>query len=210
MVLTGHLVTSFAQYLHNPAVSENGPSLLLQWPFFRLVVGGRGAVAVFFIITGYVNALSPIRRLANDDVAVALHNMSRSCFARTGRLVFPTSIAIILTWAAAQLGAFKMGWRIDAPWIQKGCFYDDDFLTSLYWLGRNLTVFWRTAKSYYDGVHWSLPYFLASAFRVYVVLLVMAMVGKGSRYFIIGFLWAFAWISNDCRCALPCVLHTAN
>lgn len=197
MVLTGHLLTAFSKYLHSPALEENGPVLLFQYPFFRLVVGGRGALAVFFIITGYVNALNPVKHFAANNTAVSLHSMARSCFSRTGRLVFPASIQLTITWAATQLGAFHMGKRIDAPWIERGCFYDDEFWPSVRFLLRNLTVYWKTGKSFYDGVLWSLPWFLASAFRVYTILLVMALVSTRYRYAITGFLWAFAWIADD-------------
>ncbi|KAL1960909.1 hypothetical protein VTO42DRAFT_5893 [Malbranchea cinnamomea] len=197
IVLTGHLFTSFCKYLHSPALEENGPSVLFQYPFLRLIVGGRGAVAIFFIVTGYVNSLNPIRHLAASNTSVALTNMSRSCFSRAGRLVFPTSIALTITWAATQLGAFRMGKRIDAPWIRDGCFYDEPFWESVKQLAKNLTVFWKTGHSHYDGVHWSVPWFLAAAFRVYTVLLVMALVSRWSRYFITGFLWVFAWITKD-------------
>lgn len=166
-------------------------------------MGGRGAVAVFFIITGYVTALGPTKRFAAGDTANSLRLLCRSCFSRTGRLVFPTSIAVIITWMLSQLGAFRIGGRIDAYWIKAGCNFNDSFLESLPPLFRQLTVFWKTSDRYYDATHWSLPWFLTAAFRVYVILQATALVKRRARYAIIVGLWVYGWMTEDCKSPTP-------
>ena len=53
-----------------PKLSSDGPPLLFQRPFLRLFFGqGPAWVAVFFILSGYVNALKPMRMLHDAHVA---------------------------------------------------------------------------------------------------------------------------------------------
>lgn len=202
VVLTGHILTAFCGYLHNPASSKDGDILLFQYPFLRLVFAGRTAVAVFFIITGYVNALGPTKRFSAGDTTNSLYPLCRSCFSRTGRLVFPTGIAVIIMWIMSQLGAFRIGQRIDANWIKVGCNFNDTFLESIPPLIRHLTVFWKSwnmSDRYYDYTHWSLPWFLTAAFRVFVILLATAFAKHWARYAVIVGLWVYGWMTEDCK-----------
>jgi hypothetical protein len=71
MVVSGHLCTALVPWLHSPANSPKVAPHLFQLPFFRLAVGGRSAVAIFFLVTGYVNSIGPISkaRAGNHDAA---------------------------------------------------------------------------------------------------------------------------------------------
>ena len=60
MVVCGHLCTALVPWLHSPAADPKTAPHLFQLPFFRLAVGGRSAVAIFFLVTGYVNSIGPI------------------------------------------------------------------------------------------------------------------------------------------------------
>ncbi|EEP78445.1 predicted protein [Uncinocarpus reesii 1704] len=196
-VVTGHLCTAFVPYLHSPAISENGPMILFQLPFFRLCVGGRGAVAVFFIITGFVNSINPVKNARNNNTQVALTNLARSAFTRSGRLVLPTSIATIIGWFLCQIGAFKLAKRTDAGWISVGGHDIDPFGVSLMKLLRSLTLFWHSGGGEYDGTNWTLVYFLQGSFRVYLALLAMTLLTPRFWRIITAFLYAYAWVTGD-------------
>src|ERR1700712_2819455 len=81
-VVIGHLCTSFAPHLHSPTTPD-GPTFF-QLPFPRLCVSGRTSVAIFFIVTGYVNAIGPLSKTAAGDLDTAFTTLSRSALTRTG------------------------------------------------------------------------------------------------------------------------------
>ncbi|KAL1954953.1 hypothetical protein VTO42DRAFT_411 [Malbranchea cinnamomea] len=198
MVVTGHLCTAYAPHYHSPAMTADGSQVLLwQRPFFRLCVGERGAVAIFFIITGFVNSLNPVKEARADNIAVSLKNLSRSTFTRSGRLVLPTSIATIVSWIFAQSGAYKLAARIDAPWISWGALFPDPLGIALDKLFRTLTLFWSTGAHAYDGVYWTLRFFLSGSFQVYLALLAMMLVTKRFWYLITLFLYIYSWCTGD-------------
>ncbi|EER28782.1 hypothetical protein D8B26_000936 [Coccidioides posadasii str. Silveira] len=197
VVVTGHLCTAFVPYLHSPALSENGPMSLWQLPILRLCVGGRGAVAVFFIITGFVNSINPVKNARNNNTQVALTNLARSSFTRSGRLVIPTSIATIIGWFLCQVGAFKLAKRADAGWIMNGGHDPDPLGESLVKLFRSLTIYWSSGGGEYDATNWTLVYFLQGSFRVYLALLAMTLVTARFWRIITAFLYAYAWITGD-------------
>lgn len=203
MVVTGHLCSAYVPYYHSPAMIADGSQVLLwQRPFLRLCVGERGAVAIFFIITGFVNSLTPLREARADNIAASLKNLSRSTFIRSGRLVLPTSIATIVSFLFCQLGAYKMAARIDAPWISWGALFPDELGVALDKLCRALVLFWSNGAHAYDGVYWTLRWFLTGSFQVYLALLAMAFVTKRSSYFITLFLYFYAWYTGDCKCTV--------
>ena len=202
MVVTGHLCSAFVPHYHSPAMTEDGSQVLFwQRPFLRLCVGERGAVAIFFIITGFVNSLNSLREARADNIAASLKNLSRSTFTRSGRLVVPTGIATIISFLFAQLGAYKMAARIDAPWIAWGALFPDKFGVALDKLFRALVLFWSNGTHAYDGVYWTLRWFLTGSFQVYLALLAMTFVTTRSSYVITIFLYIYAWCTHDCKCA---------
>ncbi|KKZ59979.1 hypothetical protein EMCG_00821 [[Emmonsia] crescens] len=198
VVVTGHICTAFVPFLHNPTANEGAGPLFFQLPLFRLIVGGRAAVAIFFIITGFVNSLNPVKNARANNTSVALVNLARSSFTRSGRLVLPTSIATCIAWLLAQLGAFNMASRIDAHWIRAGAHPPDaSFGEALLKLFRALTLFWHSAPSEYDGTHWTLVYFLQGSFRVYLALLAMMLLTTRYWRLVTAFLYVWCWSIGD-------------
>ncbi|EEH03705.1 conserved hypothetical protein [Histoplasma capsulatum G186AR] len=198
IVVTGHICTAFVPYLHSPAPREGAGPLLFQLPFFRLVVGGRGAVAIFFIITGFVNSLNPVKNSRNNNTSVALVNLARSTFTRSGRLVLPTSIAICIAWFLAQMGAFHMASRVNATWIRVQAHPpDSSWGEALIKLFRALTLYWNTGPGEYDGTHWTLVYFLQGSFRIYLALLAMMLLKTRYWRLVTLFLYVWCWSIGD-------------
>ncbi|EZF34841.1 hypothetical protein TMEN_3813 [Trichophyton mentagrophytes] len=198
IVVTGHLCTAFVPWLHDPALSDGGPSSIFQLPILRLCVGGRGSVAIFFIITGFVNSINPVKNARADNTYVGLTNLARSTFTRSGRLMVPTAIATVIAWALCQMGAFSMAQRADASWIRATSPAPSatfgEAVTNLIW---NLVYFWHTGASVYDGTHWTLKFFLSASFRTYLTLLALTLVKRRYWYAVTGLLWAYAWLVND-------------
>ncbi|KAI1954020.1 hypothetical protein LOZ57_000364 [Ophidiomyces ophidiicola] len=197
IVVTGHLCSSFAPYLQNPALAENGPIGFWQLPFLRLAMGGRGAVALFFVITGFVNSLSTVKSARAANTHAALTGLARSSFTRSGRLVLPTSSATVIAWFLTQIGAFQLAKRVDAGWIRNVGHDPDPFAVSLLKLLRSVTIYWSSGGGEYDATHWPLPFFLHGSFRIYVALLAMILVAPRYWWLITSFLYVFSWVSSD-------------
>ncbi|KAK2813620.1 hypothetical protein FQN50_000015 [Emmonsiellopsis sp. PD_5] len=198
IVVTGHICTAFAPYLHSPSTSKEGWPLLFQLPILRLCVGGRAAVCIFFLVTGCVNSLNPIKNSQAGNTETALTNLARSTFTRSGRLLFPTDIAAIVAWSFCQLGFFNMARRADSPWVRMVTREQGPTAwEALKGLGNNLTFFWNSGSPTYDPVHWTIVYFLTGSMRIYLTLLATTLVKSRWRVAIVLFLYIFAWCTSD-------------
>jgi hypothetical protein len=178
---------------------------LFQLPFLRLCVAGRAAVAVFFVITGFVNALNPLKNCYAGNTELVLSNLARSSFSRAARLVFPTSIAIFVAWTFCQFGTFSLATRVDSAWLQMVAHNPDQTVwAALKGLCRCLILFWSNGENKYDSVHWTLAFFLKGSLRIYMALLITALVKKHWRWWTVVFLYTFSWCTNDCKFACLC------
>lgn len=82
----------------------NGPSSWIQLPFLRIVFSGRPMVHIFFVISGFVLSVKPIKAIHSrnpDKVFVAL---SSSAFRRPIRLFGPCIASTFLIMLAIQCG----------------------------------------------------------------------------------------------------------
>ncbi|EEH38526.1 hypothetical protein PAAG_08253 [Paracoccidioides lutzii Pb01] len=198
IVVTGHICTSFFPYLLHPSNREGDSPSLLQLPFLRLIVGGRACVALFFIITGFVNSLQSVKNARSGNTTVALTNLARSTFTRSGRLLLPTGIATCMAWLLCQLHAFAMAERIDAAWIRWGARPPDASVwQALYKLFIDLTLFWNAGPGDYDATQWTLVYFLHGSFRVYLALLAMMLLSTRYWRVVTAFLYIWCWVIGD-------------
>jgi hypothetical protein len=206
IVVTGHVCTAFVPYLHNPAPEKNKTPGLFQLPFFRLCVGGRAAVAIFFFVMGYVNALNPLKGAYAGNTDLVLSNIARSCFTRTVRLVVPTGIATFVAWLFCQFGAFRLATRTDSVWIRMVSHNPDPTVrAALDGLLRSVTLFWHKGANRYDPVHWTLIFFLRGSMQIYLTLLATAMVRKNWRWAIVVLLYMYSWCTGDCKFVCPCL-----
>jgi hypothetical protein len=204
MVVTYHVCSSFVGYLNSPAMEEQGPAQAFQYPFLRLVVGGRTAISLFFIITGYVNSLSTIKHVGNGDNELALTNLSKSTFTRIGRLVLPTDVAVAAAWLVSQLNLHRLAGRVDAYWISAGAHEPvTGFLDAVGRLVRNITLFWHFGVSEYDGTFWTIPFFVKGSMLVYIVLLATAMMSPRYKKLALIFLYLYAWSGGQGLLGIP-------
>ncbi|KAF1834283.1 hypothetical protein BDW02DRAFT_569180 [Decorospora gaudefroyi] len=194
MVVCGHLCTSFVPWLHQPAGSAEMPPHLFQLPFFRLAVGGRSAVALFFLVTGYVNSIGPIGKSRAGNHDAAFNGIARSALARSGRLILPTMTATLVTWFMANVNAYHMTKHIDAQWIRQGWHRQEPTLweafTSLF---RAQTETWTIGWNEYDGTQWTLHLFLEGAMLVYATMLATILVRPKARFVVYAALYFYFW-----------------
>lgn len=193
-VVTYHLCSCFANWLNSPAIEEKGLVSLFQYPFLRLIVGGRMAVALFFLITGYVNSFNTRKHIRNGDASFALLNLSKNTFNRTGRLVVPTNVALFMGWVVCQLHGYRLAALTDSFWIRVGAVPPGPtFGTAVGGLLQNLTLFWHGGVGIYDHTYWTIPFFMKGSMLVYLTLLGTSLTQPRYTRLIIIFLYLFAW-----------------
>ncbi|WEW59794.1 hypothetical protein PRK78_005274 [Emydomyces testavorans] len=198
IVVTGHLCTAFAPILQAPALAADKGPMLFQLPFFRMCVGGRAAVALFFLVTGFVNSMGAMRHFANGNHATALPNLARSAFTRSARLILPTNAAAFTAWLVCQLGGFNLALAADSDWIRSVAKVPSPTawhaITALF---QNMTLFWHNGSGTYDPTHWAIVFFLRGSMRIYLTLLATSLVKTKWRIVIIVLLYLFSWWTGD-------------
>ncbi|PSN64418.1 hypothetical protein BS50DRAFT_73425 [Corynespora cassiicola Philippines] len=194
MVVCGHLCTALVPWLHAPAPNPQTAPHFFQLPFFRLAVGGRSAVALFFLITGYVNSIGPIGRSRSGNVDGAFGGIARSALARSGRLVLPTMIATALTWFLANTNAYHMTKHVDSTWIRQGWHRQEPTLwMALKSLCKAEIETWTIGWNDYDGTQWTLHLFLEGSMLVYMTMFATVLVKPKARFIIYGVLYIYFW-----------------
>ncbi|KAF2200799.1 hypothetical protein GQ43DRAFT_60887 [Delitschia confertaspora ATCC 74209] len=197
-VVVGHLCTSFAPWLHSPAPDAKTAPHIMQLPFLRLCVGGRSAVALFFLITGYVNAIGPIGRARAGNTDAAFTGIARSALARSGRLVLPTMIATLFSWFLANTNAYHMTKHVDSTWIRQGWHRQEPTMwMALKTLFRAQIETWTVGWDDYDGTQWTLHLFLEGSMLVYMTMLATILVTPKARMLIFGFLYIYFWQAGE-------------
>jgi hypothetical protein len=179
---------------------------IVQYPFLRLVVAGRFAVALFFILTGYVNSFNSRKYIRNGDATFALQSLARSTFTRTGRLVVPTNTAALMVWLICQLNGFKIASQVDADWIRGSgtLIPGPTFSDALKGLFRSLVLFWHSNSNDYDHTFWTIPYFLKGSVLVYITLLGTTYTRPNYTKIILILLYFFAWSGGQCESFREC------
>jgi hypothetical protein len=173
------------------------PPTLFQLPFLRLCVSGRTAVAIFFLITGYVNSIGPLSKACTGDYEAAFASIARSALARSGKLVLPVALATTISWALANVGAYQMAEFVDSVWIKQGhhppaATLGDAFLSLVRAQIGTWTEVWNEN---YDGTQWTLILFLEGSMLVYLTVFSTILVTSKARKFIFAAVYIYGWLS---------------
>lgn len=190
-----HLTIAFARWIVIPCHGKGGLMLLMQRPIFRLVGQGAAWVALFFILSGFVNSLKPVKLARAGSIEPALSNLAVSSFRRSFRLVLPATAATILSWLITQFGAYETAQKSDAYWL-----YTTSPNPSSSWVAAvdDLLRAIRTTWMYnpdnpYDQPQWALLYLLQGSMFVFTALLATINLTPRWRVFTMIFLYLWAW-----------------
>jgi len=126
--MTGHCTEAFFPAFATPADDIDAVPRLFQRPFLRLFVAGPFWLAVFFLLSGYVCALKPLRLLRDGRIDDGRRAIESSAFRRVPRLVIPTTAATVLIWTLNQFGAFKAAQNAGSDWLRRTVPPDDGFV----------------------------------------------------------------------------------
>jgi hypothetical protein len=169
-------------------------------------------VAIFFIITGYVNSLSAITKARSGNIDGALVGISKSALTRSGRLIFPAIFATIFSWALANMNAYRMAEHIDSTWIRQGYHRQEPtMMLATFSLIRAIMSTWTTGWNEYDGTQWTLILFVQGSMMVYIVMLATITTSRKARRLVLMSLYFYFWACGDgmyCFCASVVVTLT--
>ncbi|KAL8786679.1 MAG: hypothetical protein Q9213_002614 [Squamulea squamosa] len=194
-VMFSHMTMAFARWIVIPSYGKNGPVYLMQRPIFRLVASGAAWVAVFVILSGFVNSLKAVKLARAGQTEPALSNLATSSFRRSFRLVLPATAATTLSWFITQLGAYHTAKASDAYWL-----YTTSPNPSASWgtAVEDLVYAIRTTWTYnpenpYDQPQWALLYLLQGSMFVFTALLVTINLTPRWRVLTLMVLYFWSW-----------------
>lgn len=189
------MVIAFCRHLMLPSGSENGPPQLFQRPFFRLISQGSAWVAIFFILSGYVNALKPVKLARAGNVDTALSNLAVSSFRRSFRLFLPGVAATVLSWFLCQLGAYETARRSDAYWLYATSpGPSDSWGTAVEDLVAAIRMTWKfRGENPYDQPQWCMFWLLLASMIVFMTLVATVNLTPTYRVLIISVLYFLSW-----------------
>ncbi len=196
-VMSSHIVLCFARYIVRPSEGIGAHSYLFQKPIFRLVGQGPAWVALFFILSGFVNALKPIKLAKAGNLESALSNLAVSSYKRSFRLFLPAAAATILSWFFCQFGAYETARNADAYWL-----YITSPEPSESWVHAFKDLILGIQKTWlynpnnpYDQPQWALLYLLQGSMFVFTVLLVTINLKSKFRLatLVVCYFWSFNW-----------------
>jgi peptidoglycan/LPS O-acetylase OafA/YrhL len=78
-------------------------------------------VSIFFLLSGYVCGIKPIRLSAEGKADEARKVIGSSAFRRIFRIGIPASFGTLLAWTLAQIGAFRIvpEVEIEGMWLER-------------------------------------------------------------------------------------------
>ncbi|KAI8933752.1 hypothetical protein NX059_009466 [Plenodomus lindquistii] len=197
-VVVTHLCRAWDYSLWSPRDNENATPQLLQLPFLRLPWQGRIGVTMFAFLTGYVCAIKPLRQAKSGNVPAALETLGKSAFRRPPRLILPATIALVIAWFFAQLGAFEVAHRSDSHWLRRSVPTNIGGLdTEIPRLFHNFQRSWSGANNEYDDHQWALLPLLQGAFLIYVLLFATVFMKFRMRLFTCVVLYFWYWMRTS-------------
>jgi peptidoglycan/LPS O-acetylase OafA/YrhL len=179
-VFIQHYIGSFDANVHEHGFGEHGNYYLASLPFLRILFsGGSAAVAIFFVLSGYVLSKSPLGLLRNGKRYACGMSLASSIIRRPIRLYIPP-LGVTLAFAILMHAPF--GILPEVPWPQpKGTIFAE--LTN--WLFESINFFspFRTHGSNqawfsYSLVAWTIPIELKGSMLIYVLTAIYAFSGS--------------------------------
>ncbi|KAJ5609460.1 hypothetical protein N7528_010027 [Penicillium herquei] len=171
LVVLTHLARAWDYDLFSPRDTEDATPRILQWPILRIPWQGRIGVTIFAFLTGYVCALKPIKQSRAGDTYGSFTTIAKSAFRRPPRLIFPATIALIISWVIAQFGGFIVANRSDCWWCRYAApEVEDSLWKEIIRLGMTFLSTWTTGYMAYDDHQWALLPLLLASMLVYLLL----------------------------------------
>jgi hypothetical protein len=152
---------------------------------------------MFLLLTGFVNALKPIKLARSGRTDTALESLASSCLRRTSRLVLPCTVATVFAWILCEIGAYRIGSMVESSWMN-----DTSPLPSgsapaaIRRLFGAIFDTWK-ARNNIEKNQWIVPVILKGSLTLYVALLALVRATPGYRMLSFGALFVYSWACHD-------------
>lgn len=110
----------------------------------------------------------------------------------------PATIALVIAWFFAQIGAFEIAHRSDSHWFRRSVPQNIGGLnTEIPRLIKNFQKSWSGANNEYDDHQWALLPLLQGAFLIYVLLFATVFMKFRMRLFTCTVLFFWYWMRTS-------------
>jgi hypothetical protein len=199
-VVSSHLCLGYAPYLEYPSMGDTARPAFYNFPFIRVFSEGLPWVTIFLILTGFVNALKPIKQARAGRVDSALSGLASSCFRRISRLVLPCTVATFFSWIIAELGGYNIGAIVESGWMNATSPRPDESLsTAIHTLFKGIYDTWTVSSNALDKNQWTMLWFLRGSITLYVTLLATVRATSKYRLLIHTGLFLYSWSLSDSK-----------
>jgi hypothetical protein len=107
-IMTGHTTRGIFPIYLSSADFYGATPRLFQLPILRLFSAGPFWVAVFFVLSGYVCAVKPLRLANAGKVEETRKTIASSTFRRFLRIGLPATLGTIFCWCVSQVGGGEL------------------------------------------------------------------------------------------------------
>lgn len=107
-IVTSHSIRAFLPTYLYPADSPDATPHLFQLPFLRIVAAGPFWISIFFLLSGYVCAVKPIRLSNAGQIDESRRVIASSAFRRVLRIGLPATLGTLMAWLLCQLGMYEL------------------------------------------------------------------------------------------------------
>jgi hypothetical protein len=195
LVVSSHMASCFASHLEDPSLALNGSSTPFQRPFLRLIIQGQSAVAIFFVLLGFVNSSNVIQASHRGLTQDALLQLTSCPLRRAVRLVIPAAMITVISWFLCQFGCFLHASR----WSDNNWFHYTSPRPSQTWISASASLFeelrstWLYGENQYATEQWTMKYLLQGTGLVYTTLLGTISTTPSFRLLVEVCLYLWSW-----------------
>jgi hypothetical protein len=152
---------------------------------------------MFLLLTGFVNALKPIKLARAGRVDTALESLASSCLRRTSRLVLPCTVATVFAWILCEIGGYQIGAMVESGWMNNTSPLPSGSVpTALHRLFKAVFDTWK-GENNIEKNQWVVPVILKGSLMLYVALLALVRATPGYRMLAFGALFIYSWACKD-------------
>jgi peptidoglycan/LPS O-acetylase OafA/YrhL len=185
-VFIHHFILDWFPFLSNGYGANESNTNFFQLPGVRIIYSGRGMVATFFVISGYVISYKALRLMRAGHYGALLDSLASSVFRRGMRLYIPTLVCTLI-----NLMICRMGWyRSDVQHHNMVPSPEETFMLQLkHWWAITLDFInpfgdvgaRHIFGNWYDGHLWTIPIEMRGSLVVFIVLVSLAKVRPAVR-----------------------------
>lgn len=174
-------ICHYTENNHEPLVHPygiSGPSSWIQLPYLRIVFSGRPMVHIFFVISGFVLSVKPLKAIHSRNPDKLFVTLASSAFRRPIRLFGPCIVSTFMIMVAVQLGwlGTAMPTFAEQFWDWKNAVF------------RGITWPWAwdtDIRPGYDIHLWTIPIEFAHSMLLFMTILFLSRVRQVVRQFMV-------------------------